>query len=224
MKNQYDSEAEKKAGESLILAMGYRRVGKYENISAFLFDPDGIPYKAKLDFIPILHDMCTVEFKTTDMNSRKSKPASEKALAAAEKAFFQYGQGGKIEYVRQLHSWSNSVYKHGEQHAKLPPLSHITVFSYWPTHKAIKKYLKLGILFCHISGLDMLNGLCTCVRNGFGASFSFATPDGQYVSYDLMAMYQHQLANYTNRDPGKPATNMAWTYKRHTKEWKAAGF
>lgn len=194
-------------------------------INVPLFDPDGVPFQARLDFIPIDPVMCTLEFKTTGMNSKTSLPEATRALAKAEHGFYQYGQGGSLDYIRQKHSWSNSAYKHAEQHAKLPPLSHITVFESWPTYEEIKLYLKLGILFCHISGLNMLNGLCVMVRHGIGATFSFCTPDGQQVTYPLGAMYQHQLANYTTRTPYGPATNLAWHHKTAPKkEWLAAGF
>lgn len=225
MKASYDSKAEEAAAEKVIIAEGYRKAGDYEMIQVPLYDMDGVPFKARLDFIPMDPVMCTLEFKTTGMNSKKSFPSSAKALEKAENDFHHYGQGGSLDYIHQKHSWSNSAYKHAEQHAKLPPLSHITVFESWPTFEEIKLYLKLGILFCHISGLNMLNGLCVMARHGIGATFSFCTPDGQEVTYPLGSMYQHQLANYNTRNANAPATNLAWHHKTAPKKaWDAAGF
>lgn len=225
MKASYDSAAEKIAAEKIILSEGYRKVGDYENIKEALFDPDGVPFDARLDFIPLNPGKCTIEFKTTDMNSKKSYPDAVKAHKKAIQDFYQYGTGKTIEYVHQMHSWSNSAVKHAEQHARLPPLSHITVFACWPTFEAIKLYLKLGIVFCHVSGLNKLDGLCTLARHGIATTYSFCTPDGQQVTFPLLSMYQHQLANYTSRDPSKPSTNLVHPHKTApSKEWKAVGF
>ena len=225
MKASYDSKAEEAAAKNIIIAEGYRKAGDYEMIQAPLHDIDGVPFNARLDFIPINAVMCTLEFKTTGMNSKKTISNSAKALEKAEHDFHHYGQGGSLDYIRQKHSWSNSAYKHAEQHAKLPPLSHITVFESWPAFEEIKLYLKLGILFCHISGLNLLNGLCMMARHGISTTYSFSTPDGQQITFPLISMCQHQLQNYIARDPNVPATNMGWHHKTAPKkDWLAAGF
>ncbi len=225
MKAFYDSKAEEAAANKIIIAEGYRKAGDYEMIQALLYDRDGVPFNARLDFIPLNPAKCTLEFKTTGMNSKKTRRGAENALAKAEHDLQQYGKGGSFDYIRQKFSWSNSAYKHAEQHAKLPPLSHITVFQCWPTFEEIKLYLKLGILFCHISGLNKLNGLCALARHGISTTFSFTTPDGQQVTYPLRSMYQHQLDNFNTREEGGPALNSRWQYKTSPKkEWDAAGF
>ncbi|RFP23130.1 hypothetical protein D0T25_06970 [Duganella sp. BJB488] len=205
----YDSEAEQAAAEATILALGYRKAGKFEFIDAPLLDAEGNAFNAVLDFIPLAPDDCTIEFKTTGLNSRKSKPLAETALAKA----LASGFGNRYKH-KQDYSWSNSAYKHGEQHAKLPALRHITTFTKWPSHREIKLYLKLGILFCHLSALKALNSACRMAREGFEINFQQVTPDGQQFTFPLNSMYRLQMGSAAKRNPNKHATGTGWPVEK----------
>lgn len=205
----YDSKAEQAAAEAIILAMGYRKAGKFEFIDAPLFDVEGNPFNAVLDFIPNDPEDCTIEFKTTGLNSRKSKPKADVALAIALVRNY-----GNVHRHRQTLGWSNSAYKHGEQHAKLPPLRHITTFASWPSYREIKLYLKQGILFCHVSALKALNSACRMAREGFELNFQQITPDGLQVTFALNSMYRRQMGRAAKRNPNKHATDTGWPVEK----------
>lgn len=199
----------------------HRKAGSYENCKEVLVDRAGTNYIKRVDAIPLNQENCTVEFKVGGMNSRQEKKTADIAESEARQAGFQ----SEAAIISKL-SWSNSAYAHAELTAKLPPLSHITVFKQWPTYEEIKLYLKLGILFCHQSGFEQLQKQCRLTRKGIPiCAFSFCTPNGQEVYYPLWSMYQHQLANYNSRDKNKQATNIAWPHiTAPKKEWEAAGF
>lgn len=215
----YDSDAERIAAESTILALGYRKAGKFEFIDAPLFDVDGNSFNAVLDFIPNDPEDCTIEFKTTGLNSRKSKPLAETALAKALASGF-----GNRHKHQQDYSWSNSAYKHGEEHAKLPALRHVTTFTKWPSHREINLYLKQGILFCHLSALKAFNSACRMAREGFELNFQQITPDGQQLTFPLNSMYRFQLDQAARRDQNQHATHAGWPLEKiPTSVWKGSG-
>lgn len=214
----YDSKAEAKAADS-ILPMGYRKAKRFEFIKENLYDMNGTQFFAIDDFIPLDPKNCTIELKTTGLNSRKEKIKADSALAKAQSSGF-----GNYHKHIQDYSWSNSAYKHAEENAKKPPLTHIIAFTVWPSHREIRLYLKLGLLFCHTSALGTLNRACIIARNGFEICFTQVTPDGQEVKFPLNSMYRYQLENLKKRDPTKPATNLAWPSETASKaDWEASG-
>lgn len=221
MSATFGSDAETKASK-IIIPLGYRKAGDFEYVPVELLDANGVSFRKVLDFIPLNPNNCTIEFKTTKMNSCKSKPNADQRLADA----LSSGYGNENKH-KQDYSWSNSAYAHAEMTAKLPPLSHVTVFESWPDHQAIKLYIKLGILFCHISGFPMLSALCMMAQHGLNTTYRQVTPDGQEITFPLLSMYLHQLGNYTSRDPAARATDLAWPCNTASKadwaEWEATG-
>lgn len=203
------------------IAATHRKAAPFENCLVTLVDDAGTNFVKRVDAIPLNPANCTVEFKVSGLNSRKEKVLADKAEAEARHAGYQ----SEMSIISKL-SWSNSAYAHAELTAKLPPLSHITVFKQWPTFEETKLYLKLGILFCHVSGFDLLQKLCRLTREGVPfCTFSFCTPNGQQLNYPLWSMYQHQLANYASRDQETQATNIAWPHKTAPRKvWQSAGF
>ena len=207
----YDSKAESIAAK-FFEPLGYRRPGNYEFINAELYDQSGQPFKAKIDFIPYDPLDCMVEFKTSGLNSHKTKFQADKALHDAKNNPYRT-RGQTAPWLEQLHSWNNSAYKHSEQQRKLPPLSQIIVFSVWPTYENIKLYNKLGILWCHRTGFTKLNSYCRATRNGLPINYIARTPDGQEVTFPLHSIMEWQ------------ATHSEWSHKTAPKrEWEAAGF
>src|SRR5471030_1021875 len=156
------------------IADTHRKAASYENCTETLMDCAGTPFTKRVDAIPLDPNDCTAEYKVGPMNSRREKLKAEVAEAKAlAKAYNKEDRAKAI----QAHSWSNSAYAHSELTAKRPPLSHITVFKQWPTYENIKLYLKLGILFCHVSGFDALRRACNITRQGIPfLRFSFCTP------------------------------------------------
>lgn len=214
----YDSKAEALAAQ-FILPMGYRKADPFEYVDSKMFDMTGEKFNAIDDFIPLDPRNCTIELKTTGLNSRKEKAKAETTLAKA----LVSGFGNHYKHIHD-YSWSNSAYKHAEQAAKKPPLTHIIVFTAWPTYREVKLYIKLGLLFCHTSALRALNRSCTMAREGFEVWFTQVTPDGQEIRFPLNSMYRYQLANATERDPLRPATNISWPLETASKrEWMASG-
>lgn len=214
----YDSKAEALAAQ-FILPMGYRKARPFEFIDAQLFDMSGQKFNAVDDFIPLHPSACTIELKTTGLNSRKEKAKAEIALAKAQTSGF----GNPRKHIQDF-SWSNSAYKHAEENAKKPPLTHIVTFTVWPTHREIKLYLKLGLLFCHTSAVAALNNACALAREGFEIWFTQMTPDGQKIRFPLNSMYRYQCANAQDRNEALPATNLAWPAAIGPKaDWDAAG-
>ncbi|MRW85672.1 hypothetical protein GJ698_16450 [Pseudoduganella sp. FT26W] len=217
---KYDSKAEQEAAEFIEkMAGGYRKAGEFEFIDARLFDTANMPFKAVLDFIPHDPEDCTIEFKTTGLNSRKSKLLADYAVVMTTARGYE-----RKHRIHQKFSWSNSAYKHGEQHAKLPPLRHITTFSKWPTYREIKLYLKLGILFCHTSALEALNSACKMARAGFEINFQQVTPEGIQVTFPLNSMYRHQCDQASSRTSEKYSSKSAWPLKKLSKAaWQNTG-
>lgn len=205
----YDSKAEEKAAK-FFEPLGYRRPADYEYIDSYLIDSSGKPFNAKVDFIPTDPSDCTVEFKTGDLNSRRIKADADAALHKARNSPYRQKTD---HYLVQQYAWSNSAHKHAIQHYALPPLTHITVFSTWPTYEAIKVYNKLGILWCHIDDFSILNSYCKAVRAGLPINYIQRTPDGQQITFPLQAIMQWQ------------ATHSKWKQETASrKEWDASGF
>lgn len=206
---KYDSKAEARAAK-FFESRGYRRPRNYEYIDANLTDSQGQPFNAKVDFIPFDPLDCTVEYKPCHLNSKTTKAIAD---ANFKDAIYRRRPKQTDSYLEQLHAWSNSAYKHSIQHYNLAPLSHITVFDVWPTHKKIKLYLKLGILFCHISEFDILNSYCKAAKLGLALTYITRTPDGQKITFPL-----HSIAAWQSQ-------KMKWGVKKVTRKiWKDAGF
>lgn len=206
---KYDSKAEEKAAK-FFEPLGYRRPMDYEYIEANLIDSQGQPFKAKVDFIPLDPLDCTVEYKPCHLNSKTTRAIADTTF---KNAIYKRRPKQTDSYLEQLHAWSNSAYKHSIQHYSLAPLSHITVFDVWPSYKKIKLYLKLGILFCHISGFTKLNSYCRAAKLGLAISYTMRTPNGQEITFPLRSIQKWQ----SEKSP--------WIHKTAPKkEWEAAGF
>ncbi|GAC1464055.1 MAG: hypothetical protein NVSMB70_10190 [Chamaesiphon sp.] len=82
MSATFGSDAETKASK-IIIPLGYRKAEDFEYVPVDLLDADGVSFRKVLDFIPLNPNNCTIEFKTTKMNSCKSKPSADQRLADA---------------------------------------------------------------------------------------------------------------------------------------------